>query len=564
MELANFKNNAMQYLSVLHSLLEEGQKMGMDLSPIINKLESVEKSIKDGIIRIVLLGTFSDGKTTTIAGLLGQLEDTMKIDLDESSDELTVYQPLGLKKGFEIVDTPGLFGTKEKEIDGKNIKFSEITERYISEAHLLIYVCDAVTPLKDSHAEIIRRVLRDYGKLDTTVFVINKMDEAGYNLKDDTSFNNGANIKKQTLIGRLRNTIGLTSEEESRLNIVCIAADPKGKGLSYWFDKMEEYQKYSRIAHLRGTIDNMIEQSDEAQLKDSTLVASVKDMVVGLYREIEGISKPVEHALINVKDSIEDLRIDSNSLKTEIMATRKDAVAQLDNLKDRIISRINGASVETIGTVIEQELGLADGKINFYIFDRNVNTILAECSETNNSTIQAAEVKFEKSFDEQDGMLKDAIGKGANALGKIKINGGQVKAIRDIVAKNYKFKPWGAVKWADKGNKILGRAGAVLAVVLEAWSWWSSYKDNKRLNELKKELKDSVNNALKDLYDLFANEQKYYESFAPSYLQLLKALDERNKEIETMQTQLASYNDYRERLKRWYGNDIEDVDFEEL
>ena len=389
------------------------------------------------------------------------------------------------------------------------------------------------------------------------------MDEAGYNLKDDTSFNNGANIKKQTLIGRLRNTIGLTSEEESRLNIVCIAADPKGKGLSYWFDKMEEYQKYSRIAHLRGTIDRMIEQSDEAQLKDSTLVASVKDMVVGLYREIEGISKPVEHALINVKDSIEDLRIDSNSLKTEIMATRKDAVAQLDNLKDRIISRINGASVETIGTVIEQELGLADGKINFYIFDRNVNMILAECSETNNSTIQAAEVKFEKSFDEQDGMLKDAIGKGANALGKIKINGGQVKAIRDIVAKNYKFKPWGAVKWADKGNKILGRAGAVLAFALEAWSWWSSYKDNKRLNELKKELKDSVNNALKDLYDLFANEQKYYESFAPSYLQLLKALDERNKEIETMRTQLASYKDYRERLKRWYGNDIEDADYEE-
>ena len=119
------------------------------------------------------------------------------------------------------------------------------------------------------------------------------------------------------------------------------------------------------------------------------------------------------------------------------------------------------------------------------------------------------------------------------------------------------------MKWADKGNKILGRAGAVLAFALEAWSWWSSYKDNKRLNELKKELKDSVNNALKDLYDLFANEQKYYESFAPSYLQLLKALDERNKEIETMRTQLASYKDYRERLKRWYGNDIEDADYEE-
>lgn len=563
MEISNFKNNAMHYLSVLHGLLEEGQKMGMDLSPIINKLTSVEKSIEDGIIRIVLLGSFSDGKTTTIAGLLGQLEDTMKIDLDESSDELTVYRPLGLKKGFEIVDTPGLFGTKEKEIDGKNIKFSEITERYISEAHLLIYVCDAVTPLKDSHAEIIRKVLRDFGKLDSTVFVINKMDEAGYNLKDDTSFNNGANIKKQNLIGRLRNTIGLTSEEEARLNIVCIAADPKHKGLSYWFAKIEDYKRFSRIDNLRGTIDRMIEQSDESQLKDNTLVASVKDMVEALYCEIEGIYKPVENALINVQDSIQDLRIDCNSLKTEIMATRKDAVAQLDNLKNRIIARINGASLETIGTLIEEELGVADGKINFYIFNHNVNMILEECSETNNSNIRATEVRFEKSFDEQDGMLKDAIGKGAQALGNVKINGAQVKAIRDIVAKNYKFKPWGAGKWADKVNKSAGRAAVFIAVALEAWSWWSSYKDNKRLNELKKELKDSVNNALKELYDLFANEQKYYESFAPSYLQLLEALDQRNKEIEKMRSQLASYNDYRERLKRWYGNDIEDADYEE-
>ena len=31
--------------------------------------------------------------------------------------------------------------------------------------------------LKDSHVEIIRRVMRDYHKLDNTIFVINKMDE---------------------------------------------------------------------------------------------------------------------------------------------------------------------------------------------------------------------------------------------------------------------------------------------------------------------------------------------------------------------------------------------------
>ena len=564
MESYNFKNSAKKYLSLLHKLLEEGKKMNLDLSSIISKLESVEKSIEDGMIRIVLLGTVSDGKTTAIAGLLGQLEETMKIDLDESSDELTIYRPMGLKKGFEIVDTPGLFGTKEKEIDGKNIKFSEITERYISEAHLIIYICDAVNPLKDSHEEIIRKVMRDYGKLDTTVFVINKMDEAGYNLKDDNSFNNGANIKRKNLIGRLRNAINITPEEEARLNIVCIAADPKHKGLPYWFSKMDEYLKFSRIENLRKAIDTLIEHNDEADLKNNTLLASVKDMVEELSNEIEGSSKPIGNAISRVQDSIDDLQVECNTLKSEIAVTKKDAINQLDNLKNRIISSINGASLETIGSVIEEELGLADGKINFYIFDRNVNMILAECSEINNANIQTAEVKFRKSFDKQDHMLKDAVNKGAKALGNVKINACQVKAVRDCVAKGYKFKPWGAVKMAEKGTKFAGRAALAIAVLVEAWDWWSSYKKNKELAELKNELKDSVNNAFKELYDVFANEQQYYETFAPAYLDMLKALESRNEELEEMRARLDSYNDYRERLKQWYRSDIQDVEFEEI
>ena len=42
----------------------------------------------------------------------------MKIDEDESSDELTIYHIESLGNNYEVVDTPCLFGTKEKEIDG--------------------------------------------------------------------------------------------------------------------------------------------------------------------------------------------------------------------------------------------------------------------------------------------------------------------------------------------------------------------------------------------------------------------------------------------------------------
>ena len=143
----------------------------------MQKINDYINDQKNGTIKIVLLGSFSDGKTTAIAGLLGKLESNMKIDEDESSDELSVYHIDALGQQFEIVDTPGLFGTKEKQIDGVNVKFSEITEKYISEAHIIIYVCNSVNTLKDSHKEIIKKVLRDYNKLESTIFVINKMDD---------------------------------------------------------------------------------------------------------------------------------------------------------------------------------------------------------------------------------------------------------------------------------------------------------------------------------------------------------------------------------------------------
>ena len=149
-------------------------------------------------------------------------------------------------------------------------------------------------------------------------------------------------------------------------------------------------------------------------------------------------------------------------------------------------------------------------------------------------------------------------------MGNVKINACQVKAVRDCVAKGYKFKPWGAVKMAEKGTKFAGRAALAIAVLVEAWDWWSSYKKNKELAELKNELKDSVNNAFKELYDVFANEQQYYETFAPAYLDMLKALESRNEELEEMRARLDSYNDYRERLKQWYRSDIQDVEFEEI
>ena len=563
METYNFKKNAHQYLGILRKILDDGVNMGMDLSPIISKLESVTKSIDDGIIRIVLLGSFSDGKTSAIAGLLGRLDSTMKIDQDESSDELTIYRPNDLKEGFEIVDTPGLFGTKEKELDGHNVKFSDITKKYISEAHIILYVCGAVNPLKESHSEIIRKITREYNKLDSTVFVINKMDEAGFNPKNENSFNNGASQKKQFLINRLRDCIGLTPEEEAKLCVVCIAADPKRKGMLYWFERMDDYLALSRIPNLRKAIDGVIEQNNSDKLKDSAVQASVKEMVCSVYQVVGSVNKPVEKALVKVEDSMQDLKLDCKSLKDELFSSRKETYQKLDDYKKYLITEINGASLETIRDVIEDKLGVEDGKITFYVFKRDIDLILKECFENNSSNLSTSAIKFEKSYNWQETFLKDALGRGGEALGKVKIDASKVKAIRDVVAKDYKFKPWQPTKIGKGATKWLGRLGVAISVLTEAWDWYSAYRDSKKLEELKQNIKDSINHSFSELFELLSDD-KYLETFAPSYIELCKLLEERNKEVEELRNKLSALTDYKSRIKNWYGEDIEDVEFEEI
>lgn len=98
MEEFNIKNNKLQKLTALKQLLQKGVVYIPELQSYLGKIDSIVNTIKDGEISVVLLGSFSDGKTSAIAGLLGRLEDNMKIDNDESSDELTIIALRILKR----------------------------------------------------------------------------------------------------------------------------------------------------------------------------------------------------------------------------------------------------------------------------------------------------------------------------------------------------------------------------------------------------------------------------------------------------------------------------------
>ena len=527
------------------------------------RLESIRSAIKDGIVRIVLLGSFSDGKTTAIAGLLGRLEDTMKIDSDESSDELKVYRPMGLKKGFEIVDTPGLFGTKEKEVNGENIKFSDITKRYISEAHIIIYVCDAVNPLKDSHVGVIKWVLRDLGKLDSTIFVINKMDEAGYDLLDEEDYKYGSKVKKGNLISRLRSTMNLTPDEESRLHIVCIAADPKGKGLPYWFSKESDYLKRSHIDNLRNLLSNVVNNSDADQLKGKATATSIKDIVSSTKAAIDQTIKPLEKSLPKAEEAGRDMALEKNNLSKELEVAKKSLVEDFDSYRNSLIAEINGASVETFGEILETEVGIgADGKLSFSIFEREIDNILQGAASNIDSVVNASSITFEKGFGAQEKFLLGAAQQGSKYLKGIKIDNTQVLAVRDALFKNIKFKPWGATNLAKNVTKGFGWAAFGLNIGMEAYGWYKKWKQAKDLDEAKTQVLSVLRGSFDKIDKSFSSKEAYIKNFAPQYIELEKTLKERENQIAVLKQRVKDLEAYSSKVKAFL--DAEDADYKEV
>ena len=544
--------------SMLKSLLKEGEELGLDLSILAKKIEEYIEAQKSGTIKIMLLGSFSDGKTTAIAGLLGKLEDNMKIDEDESSDELSVYHIESLGRQYEIVDTPGLFGTKTKEVDGVNMRLSEETEKRISEAHIVIYVCSSVNTLKDSHKDIIRKVLRDYNKLSSTIFVINKMDDVA-DTNDEEEYEEMALRKRNTFIDRLRQVIGLTPDEENNLNIACIAANPKGKGLAEWFQKKEEYARRSHIGQLDKCVKSVVSSSDSATLKSDADRAVALDVVRNIAVAISSKVHDFDTATTDISYGLSGMESDLAILKSSITQSKGIMTDRLKGLRNSLCKSIDRiVSLSGMASFLEQEIGIENNKVDFNIINRKVCQIMEECAETNNANITAKATEFERQFSAQDDIINGLIKTGLKGL--TKVNGGMVLKTRDIFFKSWKFKPWGAVKLA----KLLGKIATILTVLIEGWNLYSKWRDAKKLEECKKELKDVLNDFFKQIYALFDDNDAYYKNFAPSYPDLVAAVKARRDDLQELTTKVSMLKTYRSRIEEWFGSDIKDADFEEI
>ncbi|MFQ2049582.1 LeoA/HP0731 family dynamin-like GTPase [Aeromonas veronii] len=546
------KQTALKGLEQLRAVLDELGEMGADVGSELQKIDSAVQAVESDVLRIALLGAFSDGKTSVIAAWLGKVMADMNIDMDESSDRLAIYSPEGLPEKCEIVDTPGLFGDKDKSVNGEQVMYEDLTKRYISEAHLILYVVDATNPLKESHYDIVKWVLRDLNKLSSTIFVINKMDEVT-DLTEQVLFDAQATIKKDNLKGKLQRAANLSSDEMARLNIVCLASNPNGRGLPFWFGKPEHYESRSRINDLKAMTTEVLRNNVPAMLIAKTGLDVVRD-VVG--QHVLRAEEQLEQLKVFAEQNAEESARISQDIATgrrEVKRLAGELFEELQNLEKGLLGKLRPLGLENIREFLEDELGYTEEGIGFKLNLKIKGAIDRSFDQSSKVTCRISQdigrqLNSSESFLNAmgDSALK-SMGGAAKGIANLSpdIIKGAVFAARDALSAvtgiAIKFKPWQATKIAGAISKWAGPAGAAITLTSDLLSAYKAHELEQELKSAKESIAEVIKSAFKDIYNIIGDDEKLLDFFAPqlkAFEKIVETVEERSAFIKANQAKL--------------------------
>lgn len=544
-------------LDELTAFLEQGEKVGVPVDiQLTHKIEAAKENAANGKLKIALIGGFSEGKTSIAAAWMGRLDKaSMNISHQESSNEVKVYD---VGSDFVLIDTPGLFGFKEQfNEDTRAIeKYKDMTKKYISEAHLILYVMNSTNPIKESHKADLEWLFRTLNLLDRTVFVLSRFDEVA-DVEDEEDYTSNVLVKRQNVSSRLSDLIALTPQERDALSIVAVAANPFDMGTEYWLKNPEKFQTLSHIVELQDATSDKIKRSGGAlALCEETKKSVIKDI----------LSRKLPEAIANdnrIKKEVEGLSSMHARLTKELHMMQRDIADARSSLKRFVIDyfkdlilRAKGLSLETYVDFFESEIGEKGIVINTRLeneFERRVQSV--------NNAIQKMHLGYSAEINHYNGNLA-AMGKqGLNYVVKSNfINSTTVIAARDGVVtvgkmaglelgKFLKFKPWGAIKFAKGLNGALVFVGVALEL-------WDTYNQAKREEEFKKMIESMVGNfnqqreGLINALDESDFARKHFTGFA-----LMQ------DEMTSLETTMQAIHEQQALFSRWRA-DAEAIDAE--
>jgi GTP-binding protein EngB required for normal cell division len=559
-----FNNQKKRTLDILMKLLEfveQGQELGVSLHPdLIHKVQNSLSDTKGQKLRVALIGGFSEGKTSIAAAWMERLDkSTMKISHQESSNEVSVYE---VGDDLQIIDTPGLFGFKEKlSADTQAIeRYKDITKRYVSEAHLVLYVMNSNNSIKESHTDDLMWLFRTLKLLPRTIFVLSRFDEVA-DVEDSADYLEKFLIKKDAVIQRLYDVLHLSNQEKAELSIVAVAANPFDMGTEHWLSHMEQFKRLSHINTLQEATKSKIQQSGGAiALAHEVQKSIISDIMVkhlpvarqndGMLQEesqrLEFMRKDQEYELDKILQKMNNARI---RLRGRIIRYFED-----------IILQSKGVGIETFTDFFHREIG-SDG----ILINQKIQEIFADEISSITLDLSRIQVKVDSELVHFNDIVVSLGKQGISYLSKSNIiNNKSILMARDglgSVAKTVgldidkwiRFKPWGATKLAGG----LSSALSVLGLAFEAWDSWQQEERKRKFQEAIGEMRDKFSRQLNEILDLIAA-PTFYDDFFPGFSRL-------EEELQSLHMDLEQLSRKHERFQQWhrFGESI-DIEFHEI
>lgn len=497
-----------------------------------SKVDNTFKQLEDEKFVIAMFGSFSDGKSSIIKSITG--ESNIAISPVPTTDKVEEYN---YDNSLIIVDTPGLFS--------ENDIHSETTRKYISEANLIIYVIDSENPIKDSQKETVKWLLKDLDKIDSTLFVINKMDVI-VDLEDEEDYEEGSNIKKEVVADTLKQ-LGV---EPNYNNILAIASDPYGNGLDYWQNNRKMYDDISRVPQLKEKLDEYIEK-----YKGTLLFSNVNSVVQDCLNEISKVltdKKELNKNIIEIKTSqIEDANNKLEQLKQDVDNSYNNIKDRIKNLRTEYINQLNRINnLQEYNSFYNEYIG----EDNYILNDEIDNIIKQETEDSmqeQKRISQELENQAEKYNIANNNMMKKILGetsskftKSIRLVPKDKLANG-IKIFRDTTKIPIKFKPWGIQKLA----KNLQFGSAALGVGLEVFKAYSEAKKKQELNSFLSKNKEFINHFFKEL-----NDKIEYKTYVEIYFPIL---NESQENIKLIQEELRKLSDTNSKIEEVEENIVQ-------
>ncbi|MCH4874765.1 LeoA/HP0731 family dynamin-like GTPase [Pseudomonas sp. TMW22091] len=543
----NQNNKALALLDKLRVFLEQGAALGVNIDPtLLSKLEHASQNLAKDKLKIALIGGFSEGKTSIAAAWMERLDkSSMNISQQESSNEVKVYE---VDDNFVLIDTPGLFGFKEQYNADINAmeKYKDITRKYVSEAHLVLYVMNSTNPIKDSHKDDLNWLFRTLDLLPRTVFVLSRFDEVA-DVEDEPSYAQHLQVKRNNVESRLRESIDASDAEVAALSIVAVAANPFDMGTDYWLERLGQFKTLSHIVSLQQATASKIQSSggpaaivDQARksvildvLHKELPVAVENDQRLGDEVErLSGVSRTLSRQLVGAKSQIGEVRIGLRDFVSRYFSG--------------LIMRTEGLTQETFKEFFEREIGRDGVMVTTRLqneFDRQLNGVSQELSRMR--------LSFDSEIDHFNTNVINLGKQGVNYVIKGNlINNGSILAARDGIVnvaktlgvdlgKALKFKPWGAINLAKNLNGILSVAG----LALEAWDSYERKKREDQFRQAIAEMVDNFNNQREELLTMI-QDVSFEERFFPDYASL-------DANAADVQVAIDTQKRLREQFKEW-------------